>query len=74
MLRTVGIKPELAADITGERNKVRANNVLPFTFRKNGAQIDELVRIARERGFLTQDEDDVADPFAGRWRCRDVCR
>ena len=51
-LRGLGIAPELAGDLTGERG-FKANNRLPGTFRKGGLQLDEIVTRAVERGFLT---------------------
>jgi len=54
-LREYGIQPSLAADITGERG-LRANNVLPRTFRKDGLNLDALVEKAVERGFMHADE------------------
>lgn len=51
-LRGVGIAPDLAGDLTGERG-FKANSRLPGTFRKGGLQLDEIVTRAVERGFLT---------------------
>jgi len=51
-LRDLGIAPDLAGDVTGERG-FKANSRMPGTFRKGGLQLDEIVTRAVERGFLT---------------------
>jgi Transglycosylase SLT domain len=52
-LRQHGIRSSLAADVTGERG-LKANNLLPATFRNNGLQMDMLVERAVEDGFLSE--------------------
>ncbi|MCZ4315177.1 hypothetical protein O4H66_17355 [Comamonadaceae bacterium G21597-S1] len=54
-LRDLGIAPDLAGDITGERG-FKANSRMPGTFRKGGLQLDEIVTRAVERGFLTDSQ------------------
>jgi hypothetical protein len=66
-LREHGIAPELAADVTGERG-LRANQRLPATFRKGGKQLDELVTLARERGFLMDSDVESAADTGGTRR------
>lgn len=64
-LRDVGVKPEIAKDLTGENGLFRAHSRLPKTFRKDGLNIDALVERAIERGFLLpEDRDDTV--MAGR--------
>lgn len=46
------------ADVVGEGNAFRANNIIPTLFRKNGIGMDELVNRAAEAGFITQEEAD----------------
>lgn len=46
------------ADVVGEGNAFRANNIIPTLFRKNGIGMDELVNRAAEAGFITQAEAD----------------
>lgn len=66
-LREAGIDPKLAADITGERG-LRANQRLPGTFRKGGKQLDELVTLARERGFISDADIESAKDTGGTGR------
>lgn len=69
-LRSVGITPKLAADITGDR-ALRANNILPATIRKGGLQLDQLVQRAVEQGFLSAQEVE-ADSVAASVRLIDM--
>lgn len=52
-LQQHGIAPVHASDIAG-RNRFKANNMLPATFRKGGLDLDSLVERAIERGFMTE--------------------
>lgn len=52
-LREYGIAPAHTSDIAGS-NRMRANNVLPATFRANGLGLDALAERAIERGFMTE--------------------
>lgn len=72
-LREIGIAPELAPDVTGERG-FRANSMLPGTFRRGGLQLDELVNRARERGFITAAELESALDNGGTNRLVDMIR
>lgn len=52
-LRQYGIAPVHTSDIAG-KNRFKANNVLPATFRAGGLDLDSLVERAIERGFMTE--------------------
>jgi hypothetical protein len=52
-LREFGINPEHTSDIAG-RNRFKANNILPATFRANGLSLDDLAERAIERGFMQE--------------------
>lgn len=56
-----GIKSGLSADLTGA-NAMEGNRRHPGLFRNNGKQLDVLVQSLKERGYLTQaDEDSILD-------------
>jgi hypothetical protein len=52
-LREHGINPAHTSDIFG-KNRFKANNILPATFRGNGLSLDDLAERALERGFMTE--------------------
>lgn len=52
-LREHGINPAHTSDIFG-KNRFKANNILPATFRGNGMSLDDLAERAVERGFMTE--------------------
>lgn len=52
-LRQYGIAPVHTSDIAG-KNRFKANNMLPATFRAGGLDLDSLVERAIERGFMTE--------------------
>lgn len=56
-----GIKSGLSSDLTGA-NAMEGNRRYPGLFRNNGKQLDVLVQSLKERGYLTQaDEDSILD-------------
>ena len=56
-----GIKSGLSSDLTGS-SAMEGNRRHPGLFRNNGKQLDVLVQSLKERGYLTQaDEDSILD-------------
>jgi len=49
------------ADVVGESNAFRANNILPRAFRKNGLSLDALAERAVQAGYITQDDLDAGN-------------
>lgn len=64
-LRSVGIRSDIAGDVVGESNRMRANQILPMTFRRNGLNLDALAERALEMGFLTQQDIDNPNDNGG---------
>ena len=73
-LRSVGIRSDVSGDVVGESNAVRANQILPMTFRRNGLNLDVLAERAFEMGFLTQADIDNPNDNGGVNRLLEMIR